>query len=205
MARPQPKGVCLPAAGHPTRHTAHSWQLRAPPGAAVGLLCLLLSVGSSCRGSLKVPPVGFGCQPVCLAAAGCVAVAQAMEPGHGEVNRYVARAEQSWSVPGAGSSPPERVPPHLCPWALFCTSSPARGHRVTFPGGCARAAGSSCWPPAPALGTRTPVLLSLPSWQVTSQVMDRVWERRERSQEQQHHCLSSCGEDRGGSRVPKWG
>lgn len=115
-----------------------------------------------------------------------------MESGHR------ACAKQSWSVPGTGSSPRERLPLPICvPRVLFCTSSPARGHRVTFLGGCARAAGSCC-PPAPAQGTRTAVLLSLPSWQVTSRVMDRVWERQGRSQEQQRHHLSSCEENGGG-------
>lgn len=106
-----------------------------------------------------------------------------------------------------GAAPLSESLPMCVPWALFRTSSPARGHRVAFPGDCARAAGSCC-PPAPALGTRTPVLPSLPSlpsWQVTSQVMDRVWERRGRSQEQRQHRLSCCGEDGGGGRVPKRG
>lgn len=86
-------------------------------------------------------------------------------------------------MPGTGSSPREqqaRNPlsvslPICVPWALFHMSSPARGHHATFPGGCGPAAGSCCLP-APVLGT-TPVLLSLPSWQMTSEVVDRVWER----------------------------
>lgn len=70
----------------PSPNPCVSLLLRIPPGAqripgssgplpwaAAGLLCLLLTVGS-CRGSSKVPRVGLGCQPVRLAAAGCVTV-----------------------------------------------------------------------------------------------------------------------------------
>lgn len=87
LARPQPKPVCLPAAAHPTRHTADSWQLRAPPvgscGAAVpppyGGVVPRVFKGSSrwARLSARAPCSSGVCDSV--------TAAQAMESGHGEV------------------------------------------------------------------------------------------------------------------------